>query len=218
MSEAMIGFIMMYVCSVVVSALLHAWFRGRPFGFLRACFWATLVGPVLFLLLAHIISGPEAFLPIAFVVSILYTFFVPPLVGIFMPGLTRALGRTPSCKHEEAEGKGATGSAGSRSSGRAGVSVAHTTYPNIARGLKAGLIGGGFVGLLWFLVCCWATSWPAPTPVSLSLAFRLWWGNWLPALIASAVGFVLIGALAALRPVAGKKRLARHQQNGGGRD
>jgi len=31
------------------------------------------------------------------------------------------------------------------------------------------------------------------------LAFRPWWGNWWPALVAFAVGFVVIGALAALR-------------------
>ena len=83
--------------------------------------------------------------------------------------------------------------------------MAHSTYPNIAKGLKAGLIGGGLVGLLWFLVCCWAASWPAPTSVSLSLAFRPWWGNWPSAIVAFAAGFVVIGALAALRPAAGQE-------------
>ncbi|MFH1732264.1 MAG: hypothetical protein ABIF82_11530 [Planctomycetota bacterium] len=83
--------------------------------------------------------------------------------------------------------------------------MAYTTYPNIARGLKAGLIGGGLVGLLWFLVRCWAASLSAPTPVSLSLAFRPWQQNWPGALVVFAAGFLVIGALAALRPAAGRE-------------
>ena len=78
--------------------------------------------------------------------------------------------------------------------------VNEQSYPYIKRGLKAGIVTGLIAGVLWFLWCCRMASLPEVSDVSLSLALRPWWSNWKSALVVFAFFFVLVGALAALRP------------------
>ena len=67
------------------------------------------------------------------------------------------------------------------------------------KGAKVGLLVGIPGAVLSFALLCFIASEPAPTLVSLSLAFRPWWSNWWPALIVGLVLFVVFGVAGAIR-------------------
>src|SRR5579863_2025757 len=73
-------------------------------------------------------------------------------------------------------------------------------YPDIKKGIRWCIIVGGVVGGSYFAFCCWASTFPAVTDVSLSLAVRPWWRNWEPALFLFLATGVPVGILAAFRP------------------
>jgi hypothetical protein len=81
-----------------------------------------------------------------------------------------------------------------------GVSARHMTYPNVRKGIWWSCIVGSVVGLSWFGLCCWLSTIPPATEVSLSLALRPWWSNWSSALFLALLTGLPVGILVAFRP------------------
>ena len=73
------------------------------------------------------------------------------------------------------------------------------------RGIIAGCIVGSVLGLAWFLWCCVISTLPALSPVSLSLAFRPWLGNWESAFVIFLI-VVSLGFLAGVCPIEAHSR------------
>ena len=74
------------------------------------------------------------------------------------------------------------------------------TCPNIRKGVRWCCIVGGVAGPLWFGWCCWLSTMPPASDVSLSLALRPWWSNWTSALFLALITGLPVGILAAIRP------------------
>ena len=84
MTQGDIGIVVLYASSVLSSAVIHAmltFFRIHVWGYLMGSAISLVVGPMVFLAVIHIISGPEKFLPIAFFFAVLQTWYVPFLIG-----------------------------------------------------------------------------------------------------------------------------------------
>ena len=81
-----------------------------------------------------------------------------------------------------------------------GVTAHHMKYPNMEKGVRWCCIVGGTVGSLWFGLCCWLSTVPPASEVSLSLALRPWWNNWESALFFALLTGLPVGILAAVRP------------------
>ena len=64
--------------------------------------------------------------------------------------------------------------------------------------LTTGALGGIIVGGGWFAWICYISTFPAVSPVSLSLSFRPWYrtGNWVAGGIAAVLGFCFFAVLA----------------------
>jgi len=75
-------------------------------------------------------------------------------------------------------------------------------YPNFKRGILWFCIFGGVAGVLCFFLCCWGSTLPAATDVSLCWAFRPWWrwSNWEASLITGFVIGLPCGIIMAFRP------------------
>jgi hypothetical protein len=85
-------------------------------------------------------------------------------------------------------------------------------FLNYKTGLGRGLICGLGCTALWFVACYFFSKLPAPTDVSLSLAFQPWWKNWETGLVILITVAFVIGILAALRPNLSKRnnQLSKH--------
>ena len=84
-------------------------------------------------------------------------------------------------------------------------------YPDIKKGIRWCFIVGGFAVASWMGWCYWASTIPAVSEVSVSLALQPWWKLWKVALFLFLVTGMPIGILAAFRPdVRGHKKTDDH--------
>src|SRR6266536_2903162 len=70
----------------------------------------------------------------------------------------------------------------------------------LQKGCSMFCIVGATVGSLWFGLCCWLSTVPPASDVSLSLALRPWWSNWRSALFFPLLTGLPVGFLASVRP------------------
>jgi len=85
LNEATLAAVTMYGSVVITSMLVHGvLFLLTPGigNYIAGSFVCLLLGPWVFLAIAELASGAEAFWPIAFFVVLLRTWYIPLLVGI----------------------------------------------------------------------------------------------------------------------------------------
>ena len=86
--------------------------------------------------------------------------------------------------------------------GPAGVQRSQAIPPDWRLSAKVGTVAGFLAAVVCMVLCWWASMLPAPTSVSLSLAFRPWWrlSNWVLAMLAFGGAGSVAWAVAASRP------------------
>ena len=77
MDEGTIGIIALVLINIVISLILHSFYKEKA----KASVISGLLSIVIFLIIAHIISGPEKFIMIAFFVGGIISMLISFTVG-----------------------------------------------------------------------------------------------------------------------------------------
>jgi hypothetical protein len=78
-------------------------------------------------------------------------------------------------------------------------------FPNSKKGLRWGLACGLVCAACWFTAAYLFSKAPVASEVSISLAFQPWWKYWGTGIVIFVVVALVIGILAAFRPIFPKR-------------